>query len=296
MGSVQPMVDSWVSTSRSKCATCNLRPDCIPAGLNARELARFEGLITPRHRVRRGAHLNRAGAELLALSALRCGSLKSTVADQDGREQIIGFHLPGELLGLDGIASGQHVSDVVALEDSEVCRFPFGQVQELSREIPTLAQHLRRLMSRELERTHRVMLVLGSMRAEERVATFLLDLAARLRARGYSDTQLVLRMTRAEIGSYLGLKLETVSRTFSNFQRDSIIDVQGKDIRIVDAEKLKSLAASGAAAQPAAPAAREAEIIMHRFPPQQAAQQAAQQHAGTASRAGSDCAPALAVD
>jgi len=266
------MVDSWISTSRSACATCSSRPDCIPAGLNARELARLEGLITPRHRVRRGTYLSRAGTELPALSALRCGSLKSTVTDQEGREQIIGFHLPGELLGLDGIASGHHTSDVVALEDSEVCRFPFAQLQELSREIPTLAQRLRRLMSRELERTHRVMLVLGSMRAEERVATFLLDLAARLHARGYSETQLLLRMTRAEIGSYLGLKLETVSRTFSSFQRDSIIDVQGKDIRIVDAEKLKSLAASGASPQCAAPATREAEIIMNRFPPQRAAQ------------------------
>ncbi len=290
MGSVQPMVDSWVSTSRSACAACNLRPDCIPAGLNARELARLEGLITPRHRVRRGAYLCRAGTDLQSLSALRCGSLKSAIADQEGREQIIGFHLPGELLGLDAIATGRHTSDVIALEDSEVCRFPFAQLQELSREIPTLAQHLRRLMSSELGRTHRAMLVLGSMRAEERVATFLRDLAARLHARGYSETQLVLRMTRAEIGSFLGLKLETVSRTFSNFQRDAIIEVQGKDIRILDAENLKALAASGTTPQCAAPAAHEAEVIMHRFP----AQRPVQLRATTAERALAARAPALA--
>ena len=290
MGSVQPMVDSWVSTSRSACAACNSRPDCIPAGLNARELARLEGLITPRHRVRRGAYLCRAGTDLQSLSALRCGSLKSAIADQEGREQIIGFHLPGELLGLDAIATGHHTSDVIALEDSEVCRFPFAQLQELSREIPTLAQHLRRLMSRELDRTHRAMLALGSMRAEERVATFLRDLAARLHARGYSETQLVLRMTRAEIGSFLGLKLETVSRTFSNFQRDSIIEVQGKDIRILDADKLKALAASGTAPQCAPPVPHEAEVIMHPFP----ARRPAQQRATTAEHAHVAPAPALA--
>jgi CRP/FNR family transcriptional regulator len=149
--------------------------------------------------------------------------------------------MAGEIIGLDGIVNDQHTCDAVALEDAEVCVMPFNRVEEISREVISLQRHVHKIMSREIVREHGVMLLLGSMRAEERLAAFLLNLVQRLNARGFSKTELVLRMTREEIGSYLGLKLETVSRTFSKFVEDGIVEVKQRHIRIVDAEMLKDI-------------------------------------------------------
>jgi CRP/FNR family transcriptional regulator len=139
--------------------------------------------------------------------------------------------MAGELLGLDGISTDRHTCDAVALEDSQVCVIPYDQLEDLSREFTDLQHQFHKIMSREIVRDHGVMLLLGSMRAEERLAAFLLNLTQRLQARGFSASELVLRMTREEIGSYLGLKLETVSRTFSKFQDDGILEVKQRQIR-----------------------------------------------------------------
>ncbi len=176
-----------------------------------------------------------------SLYAVRTGFLKTCVLHDDGREQVAGFHMMGELLGMDAIGSGKHISDAIALEDSEVCEIPFAEFERLSRDMPALQQHFHRIMSREIARDYGVMLLLGSMRAEERLAAFLLNLSQRFAARGYSSTQFILRMTREEIGSYLGLKLETVSRAFSHFQNEEIISVQNKNIEIKDLERLRTL-------------------------------------------------------
>ena len=184
---------------------------------------------------------SRTGGTLQSIYAVRTGFLKSCVLHDDGREQVAGFHMMGELLGLDAIGSGMHMCDAVALEDSEVCEIPFSDLERLGREIPALQQHFHRIMSREITRDYGVMLLLGSMRAEERLAAFLLNLSQRFVARGYSSTQLLLRMTREEIGSYLGLKLETVSRAFSKFQEDGLLDVQQKHVRILDADRLREI-------------------------------------------------------
>jgi CRP/FNR family transcriptional regulator len=149
--------------------------------------------------------------------------------------------MAGDMLGMDGIGSDQHSCNAVALEDSEVCVIPYARLEELSRELSVLQQHFHKVMSREIVREHGVMLLLGSMRAEERLAAFLLNLSQRFTSRGYSPSEFNLRMTREEIGSYLGLKLETVSRTFSKFQEDGLIGVQQKNIRILDSEGLKSV-------------------------------------------------------
>jgi CRP/FNR family transcriptional regulator, anaerobic regulatory protein len=149
--------------------------------------------------------------------------------------------MAGELLGLDGISSDRHSCDAVALEDSQVCVIPFGQLEELSREFTDLQRQFNKIMSREIVRDHGVMLLLGSMRAEERLAAFLLNLTQRLQARGFSPSALILRMTREEIGSYLGLKLETVSRTFSKFQDDGLLEVKQRQIRIVNQAGLSKL-------------------------------------------------------
>jgi len=149
--------------------------------------------------------------------------------------------MAGEVLGLDGIASDHHTCNAIALEDAEVCVMPFDRIEEISREVTALQHHVHKVMSREIVREHGVMLLLGSMRAEERLAAFLLNLVQRLQARGFSKTELILRMTREEIGSYLGMKLETVSRTFSKFSDDGIVEVKQRQINIRDADALKRI-------------------------------------------------------
>ncbi|MCX7163470.1 MAG: helix-turn-helix domain-containing protein, partial [Rhodocyclales bacterium] len=157
--------------------------------------------------------------------------------------QVTGFQMAGEILGMDGISTEVHACNAVALEDSEVCLIPFTELENLSSEIRTLQHHLHKVMSREIVRDHGVMMLLGTMRAEERLAAFLLNLSQRFTARGYSPAEFHLRMTREEIGSYLGLKLETVSRAFSRFQDEGLISVQQKHIRILDIRRLKTLLA-----------------------------------------------------
>jgi len=198
--------------------------------------------------VRRGDTLFRAGDHFESLFAVRTGFFKTRVSSEDGRDQVTGFQMAGELLGLDGISSDRHTCDAVALEDSQVCVIPYGQLEALSREFTDLQRQFHRIMSREIVRDQGVMLLLGSMRAEERLAAFLLNLTQRLQARGFSGSSLVLRMTREEIGTYLGLKLETVSRCFSKFQDDGVLQVKQRQIEVLDAEALRELV-NGSACQ-----------------------------------------------
>jgi CRP/FNR family transcriptional regulator len=221
------------------CSNCNLRELCLPVGLSAPELDRLDRLVATRRSVARGDTLFRAGDGFTSLYAVRTGFFKTRVSSEDGRDQVTGFQMAGELLGLDGISSDRHSCDAVALEDSQVCVIPFGQLESLSRDFIQLQHQFHKIMSREIVRDHGMMLLLGSMRAEERLAAFLLNLTQRLQARGFSASSLVLRMTREEIGSYLGLKLETVSRTFSKFQDDGLLEVKQRQIRIVDQAGLR---------------------------------------------------------
>ena len=228
------------------CSSCNLRELCLPVGLSQDDLERMDTLVATRRTVGRGDMLFRAGDEFQSLYAVRTGFFKTCVSSEDGRDQVTGFQMAGELLGLDGISSDHHSCDAVALEDSQVCVIPFGQLEELSREFTDLQRQFNKIMSREIVRDHGVMLLLGSMRAEERLAAFLLNLTQRLQARGFSPSALILRMTREEIGSYLGLKLETVSRTFSKFQDEGLLEVKQRDIRILDQAGLQKLVNSAA--------------------------------------------------
>ena len=223
------------------CSGCGMREFCLPKGLDGEDLARVEQLVYARRRPRRGEALFRAGDEFSAMYAIRSGFFKTTTISDDGREQVTGFQMPGELLGMDGIGAGAYHGNAVALEDSEVCVLPFALAEALGREIPALQRHLHSVLSREIVRDRGVMMLLGSMRAEERLATFLLNLSRRFQRRGWSPTEFHLRMTREEIGGYLGLKLETVSRLFSKFQEDRLIEVQQKHVRIVDISGLEAV-------------------------------------------------------
>lgn len=223
------------------CSNCNLRELCMPVGLNEQDLGRLDELVAVRRKVKRGNTLFTNGEKFTALYAIRTGFFKTCLATEDGRDQVTGFQMAGEIIGLDGIVHDQHTCDAVALEDAEVCVMPFDRIEELSREVTALQSHVHKIMSREIVREHGVMLLLGSMRAEERLAAFLLNLVQRLHARGFSQSELVLRMTREEIGSYLGLKLETVSRTFSKFVEDEIVEVKQRHVRILSTEGLQRL-------------------------------------------------------
>jgi len=181
------------------------------------------------------------GDAFTSLYAIRTGFFKTCVSTEDGREQVTGFQMAGEIIGLDGIVSDYHSCNAVALEDAEVCVMPFANVEELSREFPVLQRHVHKIMSREIVRENGVMMLLGNMRAEERLAAFLLNLVQRLHARGFSQSELVLRMPREEIGSYLGMKLETVSRTFSKFSDEGIIEVKQRYVRIMKPDALKMI-------------------------------------------------------
>jgi len=216
------------------CSSCNLRELCLPVGLSDSDIERIDQLVASRRTLRRGEVLFRAGDAFASLYAVRTGFFKTCVSSEDGRDQVTGFQMAGELLGLDGIGADRHTCDAVALEDSQVCIIPYHQLEDLSRELSDLQRHFHRIMSREIVRDHGVMLLLGSMRAEARLSAFLLNLTQRLQARGFSGTSLVLRMTREEIGSYLGLKLETVSRAFSHFQDEGLLEVKQRDIRVLD--------------------------------------------------------------
>lgn len=230
-----------LSVIKTACSNCNLRELCLPFGLSLEELERLDDLISTRRRIKRGDHLYRAGEAFDSIYAIRSGFFKTDVLLEDGRDQVTGFQMAGELLGLDGISTEHHTCNAIALEDSEICAIPFNRLESLSREIHNLQHHFHKVMSREIVRDHGVMMLLGTMRAEERLAAFLLNLSQRFTARGFSHAEFYLRMTREEIGSYLGLKLETVSRAFSKFQEEGYIAVQQKHIRILNVSGLKAL-------------------------------------------------------
>lgn len=223
------------------CSNCNLRELCMPTGFSEDEMQKLDDMVEKRRRIKQGELLFSSGDDFVSLYAIRVGFFKTCVSSEDGREQVTGFQMAGEIIGMDGIVSDHHNCNAIALEDAEVCVMPFSDIEHLSRELPALQRNVHKIMSREIVRENSVMMLLGNMRAEERLAAFLLNLVQRLHARGLSQSELVLRMTREEIGSYLGLKLETVSRAFSKFSEDGIIEVKQRYVRIVEPDALKKI-------------------------------------------------------
>jgi CRP/FNR family transcriptional regulator, anaerobic regulatory protein len=217
-----------------RCSGCHLRDLCLPGGLGGIDVQRLDQLGFARRRVREGEPLYHEGEKFEFLYAVRSGTFKSVVSSREGREQVTSFHMAGEMMGLDGLAEGRHASGSRALEDAEVCAVPYAQLERLAASNRELQQAVSRLLSREIVREHSLMMLLGSMSSEERLAAFLLNVSHRMQARGYSGSEFHLRMSRAEIGSYLGMTLETVSRTFSAFQQQQRLQVDKKHVRILD--------------------------------------------------------------
>jgi CRP/FNR family transcriptional regulator len=213
----------------------------MPVGLDTEDMQKLDSIVATRKHVKQGQMLFSNGDPFASLYAIRTGFFKTCISNEDGREQVTGFQMAGEIIGLDGIVSDHHSCNAVALEDAEVCVMPFANVEDLSREFPVLQRHVHKVMSREIVRENGMMMMLGNMRAEERLAAFLLNLVQRLHARGFSQSEMILRMTREEIGSYLGLKLETISRTFSKLSEEGIIEVKQRYVKILRADELKKI-------------------------------------------------------
>lgn len=231
-----------ISAEAMHCSTCMMGNVCLPTGMPIHEVERLDELVKERIRIPKGQMLFSKGQTLEALYGLRLGSLKTQLEDVAGNLQITGFYLPGEIVGLDGMLDGLHDSNAIALEDSEVCVVNLSDVDRIGMYVPSLQQQIRRLMSKEIVRSQQALVALGSMRSEQRLASFLFNLSQRLSALGYSSTDFVMRMSREEIGNYLGLTIETVSRLFSRFARDGVIKVNQREIRILDLRAIKELA------------------------------------------------------
>lgn len=223
------------------CSSCCLKGVCLPCELGGAEVRRIDEITAAKRRVARGAALYHAGDRFESLYAVKSGAFKTVGISRHGDEKVTGFHLPGELLGLEAISGGSHSYNAVALEDSEVCIIPFGQLEQLANSIPALQHQLLRLVSSDISRDHGLMLLLGSMTAEQRLAAFLLSQSRRHQRLGFSSSNFVLRMTREEIGNYLGLTLETVSRLLSRFQREGLIGAQQRDVELKEPERLREM-------------------------------------------------------
>jgi CRP/FNR family transcriptional regulator len=223
-----------ITALKAACRDCALRGLCLTLGLDESDMQSMEGAIKSRRKLKKGERLFRMGDPFRALYAIRSGSTKTCEIAADGNVQISGFHLPGELLGIDAISTEKHPSDVIALESTDICELPFDRLEMLARELPGLQHQLFRIMSREILEEESQLLMLGRMKAEERLATFLLNFSRRYQQLGSSPTDLRLPMSRQDLGDYLGLALETVSRLLSRFQEEGLITVQGRSVQLLD--------------------------------------------------------------
>ncbi|MDQ1923988.1 fumarate/nitrate reduction transcriptional regulator Fnr [Massilia pseudoviolaceinigra] len=232
-----------VAALKASCAGCSMHQLCLPMGLDEDDITRLDSIIGKRRRLLRDERLYQMDEPFRNLYAIRYGHFKTYQVNAGGEQQITGFQMAGELLGMDAISADRHHCDAVALEDSEVCEIPFERLEELFGEVPTLLRHFHRIMSQEITREQNVMLLLGNMRAEQRFAVFLVNLSARYAARGYSATSFQLRMSREDIGNYLGLTIESISRLLSRFKKQGWIGVDKREMTLLDPAMLKALAA-----------------------------------------------------
>lgn len=228
-------------SGKVNCTLCSFNRFCLPQGLADSDVARLDQIIARRRRLARDEQLFSMGASFGSLYAVRLGHFKTAQVNIHGEQQVTGFHMAGDLLGMDAIGSGLHNCSATALEDSEVCEIPFSRLQELVMQTPALMQQFHRVLGREIQREQAIMLFRGSMRADQRMALFLLNLGARYAARGYSPVSYQLRMSREDIGGYLGLTIESVSRLLARFRKQGWISLDNRDIRIADRDSLEAL-------------------------------------------------------
>jgi CRP/FNR family transcriptional regulator len=223
------------------CNKCSLRELCIPQGMSEDEITHINKIVERKKPVQKNEYLFRAGEQNRSLYAVLSGSVKTLVDNPNGEEQIVGFHLPGEILGLDGFQGDAHSCSAVALETASVCEFPIESLDQVCHDVPSVQYAMRRIMGEEVSKDHSMLLLLGRMSAEEKLASFLLSLSKRMALRHWKATEFNLSMPRQDIANYLGLAVETVSRLFAQFQERKIIEVDRRRINILNMEKLRSI-------------------------------------------------------
>ena len=236
-----------IASLKTACKDCNLRELCLPLGLSEQDMVQLDNVIKRRRPIRKGDTLYRTGDPLRSLYAVRRGTFKTSGILEDGRVHVTGFFLSGEMLGFDAITADRHPCTAEALETSDVCEIPYERLEELGQLVPGLQHQLLRIMSREIVRDEQMLVMLGRMTAEERLATFLVSFSQRQSRLGLSQTDLSLAMSRQDLGYYLGLALETVSRLFSRFQEQRLIEVIGRQVRLLDLAHLNAIANAGCA-------------------------------------------------
>ena len=251
LASAQAPATVTIHGLRESCSACSMHQLCLPMGLGESDLEKLDQIIGRRRKVRKDTLLYRMDDPFTNLYAIRLGHFKTYQITPSGEQQVTGFQMAGELLGMDAISTDRHHCDAMALEDSEVCEIPFPRLEELFGTIPTLLHHFHRMMSREITREQNVMLLLGNMRAEQRFAAFLVNLASRYAARGYSSTEFQLRMSREEIGNYLGLTIESISRLLSRLKKQGLLRVANREIELLQPERLRAIAAGTEPCDPA---------------------------------------------
>ncbi len=226
---------------KQACGECSLSTLCLPMGLDTTDVDELGRMVKRNRPLQRGDHLFRMSDTFHSIFVVKSGSVKTYSSGKNGDEQVVGFHLPGEILGLDAIDRGTHACSASAMETTAICELPFDRVEELSARLPSLQHQMFRLLSKEINRDEEMLLVLGKKSAEERLASLLFSLSVRYKRRGYSETEFNLSMSRQEIGNYLGLAVETVSRLFTRFQEEGLLEAQRKHIHILDMERLESM-------------------------------------------------------
>lgn len=226
---------------RRSCGQCSLRQICLPAGIGRDDVARLDRAVKRRRDVPRGEHLFRTGSALANLYVAREGTFKTLVFNEEGQQQVIGFHLPGELIGLDGLGDGRHRCDAIALEAANVCEVPLASLEDIASQVPGLQRQLLRIMGRSMGRDQDHLEMMSRRQATDRVLLFLHSLSERYAALGRDGQQFALPMTREEIASYLGLVIETVSRSFTRLQDDGVIAVRGRQLKLLSTERIAQM-------------------------------------------------------
>lgn len=230
-----------IAPDATRCSSCILNDLCLPIGMPLNDIPLLDNFVQERIRVSKGVPLFQLGDPAETVYGLRSGAMKTQLQDASGQVQITGFVLPGEIIGLDGMVDNTHTSNAIALEDSEVCVIRVDDIDRIAPHLPIVQQQFRRVMSMEINRSHQMVMTLGTLRSEQRVASFLLNISQRLSALGYSSCDFILRMSREEIGNYLGLTLETVSRLLSRFARENLIRIKQREVTILNMDALREL-------------------------------------------------------
>jgi CRP/FNR family transcriptional regulator, anaerobic regulatory protein len=236
---VQPVK---LSTLKTACKSCKLHDLCLPLGLDLSDIDKLDKIIKRRKPLQKGEYLFHTGDNFNSIYAVRSGSIKTYSESEQGDEQITGLYLPGELLGLDAIHDHNHPCSAIALETTSLCEIPFDTLEHMSEAIPSLNKQLFRIMSKEIASDQTLLMLMAQKNAEERLAAFLVNLSSRLKQRNFSETEFYLSMSRKDIGNYLGLTIETISRTFSRFQNEGLLTTQRKYVNILKLHELRNIA------------------------------------------------------